>query len=193
MVNHGVSTGALFLLVGYLYERTHTRDLAAYGGLAKVTPALAAVFVVVTLSSIGLPGTNGFVGEFLILLGTFVAPMGTWSIPLIGPASKGVVLSVIAATGVILGAVYMLWLVQRVFFGPMRKAATHGLPDLTLREWLCVAPLLAAILVIGAYPMPFLSASQIPANDLIARVRPRAALQLRPQGAQLVVPPGGTR
>src|SRR3954463_14214429 len=136
MVNHGVSTGALFLLIGYLYERTHTRDLAAYGGLAKVTPALAAVFVVVTLSSIGLPGTNGFIGEFLILLGTFVAPMGTWSIPLIGPASKGVVLSVIAATGVILGAVYMLWLVQRVFFGPMRKAATHGLPDLTLREWL---------------------------------------------------------
>src|SRR5207248_3810932 len=78
MVNHGVSTGALFLLVGYLYERTHTRDLAAYGGLAKVTPALAAVFVVVTLSSIGLPGTNGFIGEFLILVGTFVAPMGSW-------------------------------------------------------------------------------------------------------------------
>ena len=193
MVNHGVSTGALFLLVGYLYERTHTRDLAAYGGLAKVTPALAAVFVVVTLSSIGLPGTNGFIGEFLILLGTFVAPMGTWSLPLLGSVSKGVLLSVIGSTGVILGAVYMLWLVQRVFFGPMRKAATHGLPDLSIREWLCVAPLLAAIIVIGAYPMPFLAASQIPANDLIARVRPRAALLPRPQGAQLMVPPGDAR
>jgi len=89
--------------------------------------------------------------------------------------------------------VYMLWLVQRVFFGPMRKAATHGLPDLTIREWLCVAPLLAAILVIGAYPMPFLSASQVPANDLVARVRPRAASQIRPQGAQLTVPPGEAR
>src|SRR5438067_13130489 len=121
MVNHGISTGALFLLIGYLYERTHTRDLAVYGGLAKAAPAFAAVFVVVTLSSIGLPGTNGFVGEFLILLGTFVAPMGSWTVPLVGSqVSIGVVLSVIAATGVILGAVYMLWLVQRVYFGPMR-------------------------------------------------------------------------
>jgi NADH-quinone oxidoreductase subunit M len=157
-----------------------------------VTPALAAVFVVVTLSSIGLPGTNGFIGEFLILLGTFIAPMGSWTL-FGGQVSKGILLSVVAATGVILGAVYMLWLVQRVFFGPLRKAATHGLPDLTFREWLCVAPLLCAIVVIGAYPMPFLSASQIPANDLIARVRPRAALLPRPQGAQLLVPPGAGR
>jgi NADH-quinone oxidoreductase subunit M len=192
MVNHGISTGALFLLIGFLYERTHTRDLAAYGGLAKVTPALAAVFVVVTLSSIGLPGTNGFIGEFLILLGTFIAPMGSWTL-FGGQVSKGVLLSVVAATGVILGAVYMLWLVQRVYFGPMRKAATHGLPDLSFREWLCVAPLLCAIVVIGVYPMPFLAASQIPANDLIARVRPRAGALPRPQGAQLFVPPGAGR
>src|SRR5207248_11656085 len=136
-------------------------------------------------STIGLPYTNGFFGEFLILLGTFVAPMGSETVPLVGSqVSTGVVLSVIAATRVILGAVYMHWLVPRVYFGPMRKAATHGLPDLTIREWLCVAPLLAAIIIIGAYPMPFLSASQIPASDLIARVRPRPALQLRPQGAQ---------
>src|ERR1700682_3153880 len=81
MVNHGISTGALFLLVGYLYERTHTRELSAYGGLAKVAPALTAAFVVVTLSSIGLPGTNGFIGEFLVLIGTFTAKdLGTWSI-----------------------------------------------------------------------------------------------------------------
>jgi NADH-quinone oxidoreductase subunit M len=183
MVNHGVSTGALFLLIGYLYERTHTRDLAAYGGLARVTPAMAAVFVIVTLSSIGLPGTNGFIGEFLILLGTFIAPMGNFGFLQL---PRGIVLSVIAATGVILGAVYMLWLVQRVFFGPVRKAASHGVPDLSVREWLCVAPLLCAIVVIGTYPMPFLSASRIPADELIARVRPRVGSLLRPQGAERI-------
>src|SRR5438093_1854704 len=99
MVNHGISTGALFLIVGYLYERTHTRELAAYGGLARVTPAIAATFLVITLSSIALPGTNGFVGEFLILSGTFV------SRNLRGATA----LAVVGATGVILGAVYMRW------------------------------------------------------------------------------------
>jgi NADH-quinone oxidoreductase subunit M len=182
MINHGISTGALFLLVGYLYERTHTRDMAAYGGLAKVAPAFAAVFVVVTLSSIGLPGTNGFVGEFLILVGTFVSGM-----------ANGKLLSTLGATGVILGAVYMLWLVQRVYFGPVRKAASHGFPDLTAREWFTVAPLLAAILVIGVYPMPFLSLSRAPADDLIARVagRSKAIVPVRPQGAQAPPVPGG--
>src|ERR1700694_5419943 len=111
MVNHGISTGALFLVVGMLYERTHTRELAAYGGIAKSTPALAAVFLVITLSSIGLPGTNGFVGEFLVLIGTFASRT-------IG----GAPLAVAGATGVILGAVYMLWMYQRVFFGPPHKA-----------------------------------------------------------------------
>jgi NADH-quinone oxidoreductase subunit M len=196
MVNHGISTGALFLLIGYLYERTHTRDLAAYGGLAKVAPAMAAVFVVVTLSSIGLPGTNGFVGEFLILAGTFVGQLGTWTVPGLSiQISKAHALSSLGATGVILGAVYMLWLVQRVFFGPVRKAASHGFPDLSLREWFTVAPLLAAILVIGVYPMPFLSLSRAPADDLIARVsgRSRPALPARPQGAQApAVPANGS-
>ena len=175
MVNHGISTGALFLMVGYLYERTHTRDLAAYGGLAIVSPAIAATFLVITLSSIGLPGTNGFVGEFLILSGTFV------SRSLRGATA----LSVAASTGVVLGAVYMLWMYQRVFFGPPRKAASHGVPDLTLREWLTVAPLLAAIVAIGFYPQPLLSAVKEPVDAFVQRLAPsprpgrRAALEMR--------------
>ena len=183
MVNHGVSTGALFLIVGYFYERTHTRDLSQYGGVARVAPAMSAVFLVVVLSSIGLPGTNGFIGEFLILVGTFAstAPLGN-----LGALPRGQVFSVIAATGVVLGAVYMLWMVQRVIFGPKRRAAEHGMTDLTLREWLTVVPLLAAILLIGLYPQPFLNASRVPAEELIQRVaRPRAA---RPQGAELQRP-----
>jgi NADH-quinone oxidoreductase subunit M len=180
MVNHGVSTGALFLMVGYFYERTHTRDLPQYGGVARVAPAMAAVFLVIVLSSIGLPGTNGFIGEFLILVGTFTSPFGT-------PGSaRGQVLAIIGATGVILGAVYMLWMVQRVLFGPKRRVAEHGMPDLTVREWVTVAPLLAAILIIGVYPQPFLNATRVPADDLIQRVvRSRPA---RPRGAMLQPP-----
>ena len=160
MVNHGISTGALFLMVGYLYERTHTRDLAAYGGLATVAPAIAATFLVITLSSIGLPGTNGFVGEFLVLIGTFTSRVIAGAVPL----------AVIGATGVILGAVYMLWVYQRVFFGPPRKAAGHGLQDLTVREWFTVAPLLLAIVVIGIAPQPLLSAIKEPVDSFVQRV-----------------------
>jgi len=160
MVNHGISTGALFLMVGYLYERTHTRDLAAYGGLATVTPAIAATFLVITLSSIGLPGTNGFVGEFLVLAGTFTSRALAGAVPL----------AVVGATGVILGAVYMLWVYQRVFFGPPRKAAGHGLQDLTVREWFTVAPLLLAIVVIGFAPQPLLSAIKEPVDAVVQRV-----------------------
>ena len=182
MVNHGISTGALFLLIGYLYERTHTRDLAAYGGLASVTPAMAAVFVVVTLSSIGLPGTNGFVGEFLILSGTFISHQLSGAIPL----------AVVATSGVILGAVYMLWLVQRVFFGPPRKAAAHGLADLSLREWITVAPLLLAIVGIGFYPQPLLTAMKEPVEAFVQRVSSpgKVVVPVRPQGAELQPAPG---
>jgi NADH-quinone oxidoreductase subunit M len=177
MVNHGVSTGALFLIVGYFYERTHTRDLPQYGGVARVAPAMAAVFLVVVLSSIGLPGTNGFVGEFLILIGTFTSQLGP------AGSSRWQWLAVVGATGVILGAVYMLWMVQRVLFGPKRRVAEHGMPDLTVREWFTVAPLLALILIIGVYPQPFLAASRVPAEDLIQRVvRNKPA---RPRGAML--------
>ena len=182
MVNHGISTGALFLMIGYLYERTHTRDLAAYGGLAAVTPAIAAAFLVITLSSIGLPGTNGFVGEFLILIGTYTAKeLGSWQ--LFGVVfAKGPTLSIFAATGVVLGAVYMLWMYQRVFFGPPRKAASHGLTDLTFREWLTVAPLLLAIVVIGAFPQPLIDAVKQPVGEFVQRVsRPEAARPRPPQ------------
>src|SRR4051812_39587891 len=170
MVNHGISTGALFLMIGYLYERTHTRELSAYGGLAQVTPAIAATFLVITLSSIGLPGTNGFIGEFLILIGTFTSK----------DLSNAMWLSVVAATGVILGAVYMLWVYQRVFFGPPRKAASHGLDDLSLREWCTVAPLLVAIVWIGFQPQPLLNAIKDPVDAFVQRVTrppnvPRAA------------------
>ena len=178
MVNHGISTGALFLMIGYLYERTHTRDLAAYGGLARVTPAIAATFLVITLSSIGLPGTNGFIGEFLVLLGTFTSREISGAVPL----------AVVAATGVILGAVYMLWMYQRVFWGPPRKAASHGLADLNVREWLTVAPLLAAIVWIGFFPQPLLSTMKEPVDAFVARVshaprRAEAPPVLRPAPA----------
>jgi NADH-quinone oxidoreductase subunit M len=187
MVNHGISTGALFLMIGYLYERTHTRELAAYGGLAKVAPALTAAFVVITLSSIGLPGTNGFIGEFLVLIGTYTAKdLGVWSIGSM-EFQKGITLSVFAATGVVLGAVYMLWMVQRVFFGPERKAASHGIADLSVREWFTVAPLLLAIVWIGFQPQPLLDAIKRPVDEFVQRVgrpaAPRALGPARPGGA----------
>jgi NADH-quinone oxidoreductase subunit M len=179
MVNHGISTGALFLMIGMLYERTHTRELAAYGGVARVAPAIAATFLVITLSSIGLPGTNGFIGEFLILIGTFTSKELNGALPL----------AVVGATGVILGAVYMLWMYQRVFFGPERKAASHGLEDLSVREWCTVAPLLAAIVWIGFYPQPLLSVVKEPVDAFVQRV---SRLSARPR-AQAAPPPGSIR
>jgi len=184
MVNHGISTGALFLMVGYLYERTHTRELAAYGGLASVAPAIAAVFVVITLSSIGLPGTNGFVGEFLILSGTFISK------EMAGAAA----LSVVATSGVVLGAVYMLWMVQRVFFGPKRKAAAQNMADLSVREWFTVAPLLFAIVAIGLYPQPLLSAIREPVDAFVQRVsQPPRAQPRKAEDAVPALPPPGAQ
>ena len=141
MLSHGLSTGALFLLVGVLYERRHTRAIAEYGGLAKVIPGFAFVFMVVTFSSIGLPGLNGFVGELLVLLGAFER----WPIA-----------TAFAATGVILGAVYMLWVYQRVVFGPLSNHANRDLKDLTRAEITYLAPILALIVIMGVYPGPFL-------------------------------------
>jgi NADH-quinone oxidoreductase subunit M len=143
MVNHGVSTGALFLLVGMLYDRRHTRLIADFGGIAKTIPAYAAIFVIVSLSSIGLPGTNGFVGEFLILLGTFMTEGRVWFV-------------VFGATGVILAAVYMLWMVQRVFFGSIRHTDNEGLHDLSLREYVVLIPFVLVIFGVGLFPKPFL-------------------------------------
>jgi len=152
MLNHGVSTGALFLLVGVLYERTHDRNIWAYGGLAKSMPVFAVVFITVALSSAGLPGTNGFVGEFLTLLGAFkwgavqhAGGMGFF---------QSYALVALAATGVILGAVYLLWMIERVFFGKATQKRRANLPDLTMREMAVFAPLLIAIFWLGIYPKP---------------------------------------
>ncbi|HET6438891.1 MAG TPA: NADH-quinone oxidoreductase subunit M [Anaeromyxobacter sp.] len=158
MLNHGISTGALFLLVGLLYERRHTRQISEYGGLGKVTPVIAAVFLVVTLSSIGLPGTNGFVGEFLIL-------SGTWLSRLRAPA----LMAALAAVGVILGAVYMLFLVERVFFGPVRQQENRQLRDMSFREGLVLLPMVVLILVMGLRPQPFLEPVRAPVDRLVQR------------------------
>jgi NADH-quinone oxidoreductase subunit M len=158
MLNHGISTGGLFLLVGLLYERRHTREIAEYGGLARQTPRIAALFVIVTLSSIGLPGTNGFVGEFLILSGTWLSRL-----------AGGPVIAALAAVGVILGAVYMLRLVERVFYGPIRKDENRALADLTVREGFVLAPMIALILVMGLVPGPFLRPVKPSVDRLVAR------------------------
>jgi NADH-quinone oxidoreductase subunit M len=141
MLNHGVSTGALFLLVGVVYERRHTRLIADFGGLWKVIPVYSVIFLVVMLSSIGLPGTNGFIGEFLVLLGAF---------------KHQVAWAALAATGVILSACYMLWMFQRVVFGPVTHEENRKLSDLSFRERLVFAPLLVLIFWMGCAPQPFL-------------------------------------
>jgi NADH-quinone oxidoreductase subunit M len=147
MVNHGISTGALFLLVGVIYDRRHTRMIDEFGGLAKVMPVYAAIFVIVTMASVGVPGTNGFVGEFMVISGAFVSErLGVFS----GIQTVG------AAAGVILAAVYMLGVVQKMFFGPLTNPKNKHLPDLTRREILALAPLVAMIFVIGLFPGVFL-------------------------------------
>ncbi|MCP3857054.1 MAG: NADH-quinone oxidoreductase subunit M [Actinomycetia bacterium] len=154
MVNHGLSTGALFLLVGMLYERRHTREIAELNGLQKVAPVMAAVFTLVMLSSIGLPGLNGFPGEFLILLGSFSAHRW-WT--------------VVAAAGVIIAALYLLWAYQRVFHGAPQEADLDT-PDLSLREGLVLAPLLALIVFLGVYPKPMLERMEPAIEALVAHV-----------------------
>jgi len=153
MVNHGISTGALFLLVGMVYERTHTRAITDYGGIAAKMPVFATFFVIVTLSSIGLPGTNGFAGEFMILSGAFlealpIAPWDAWN-------GLAIVCAVVATTGVLLGAIYMLSMVRRVFFGPLTNADNEELADLSPREIGVLMPLVVLIFAIGFFPRTF--------------------------------------
>ena len=159
MVNHGVSTGALFLLVGMIYERRHTREISELGGLQKPAPLLAAVFMVVMLSSVGLPGLNGFVGELLVLLGAFNAHRW-WA--------------VVAAAGVILAAVYLLWAYQRVFHGPA-SGANAETPDLRWREGLLMAPFIAAIVFMGVYPKPVIERVEPAVDAIIAHVEDNVA------------------
>jgi NADH-quinone oxidoreductase subunit M len=141
MLNHGLSTGALFLLVGMIYDRRHTRLIEEFGGLWKQLPIFSALLLFVTLSSIGLPGLNGFIGEFLILLGSFAVTPG-WTAA--------------AATGIVLGAIYMLWMFRRVIFGPLTNPSNQNLQDLDGRELLLLAPIVVLIIVMGVYPKPFL-------------------------------------
>ena len=154
-INHGVSTGALFLLVGVVYERRHTREISEYGGLSKVMPAYAAVFLVMTMSSIGLPTLNGFIGEILILQGVFV---------------EHKVWAAFAATGIVLGAAYMLWLYQRTMFGTVDNPKNENLPDLNLREWATFTPLLILAVWIGLYPKPFIDRLDTSVAHVMSRV-----------------------
>jgi NADH-quinone oxidoreductase subunit M len=159
MVNHGLSTGALFLVVGVLYERRHTRLIAEFGGLSARMPVYAAVFLVMALSSIGLPGLNGFIGEFMILLGVFPV---SW------------LWTAVAATGIILGAGYMLWLYQRVMFGKIVHPVNESLKDLTLREFATFLPLLILVFWIGIFPKPFLDVIDKPVERIVRIVNPAA-------------------
>lgn len=159
MINHGLSTGALFLLVGMIYERTHTREIAKYGGIAKIVPLFSVALMVASLSSMGLPGLNGFVGEFLILLGSFQsAVLGSWWF------------TVLASTGVIFAAVYLLWMYQRVVFGEVKNPHLNDLTDLTSREILVLIPIFIFIVWIGFFPNTFLKLSETSSQGLIDQV-----------------------
>jgi NADH-quinone oxidoreductase subunit M len=146
-----------------LYERRHTRMIQDFGGLARIVPVFTAAFLIATLSSIGLPGLNGFVGEFLILVGTFRVNM---------------LYAVLATAGIILAAVYMLWMFQRVMFGPVTQEANRGLVDLTPREMAVLAPVLALIVWIGIYPQPFLRTTEAAVAQLLVRVQERKELRV---------------
>ncbi|MBW1808472.1 MAG: NADH-quinone oxidoreductase subunit M [Deltaproteobacteria bacterium] len=173
MINHGISTGLLFLLVGIIYERRHTREISEFGGLAKQMPWYATCFMIATLASIGLPGTNGFIGEFLVLIGTFNSD----ALPFIfGSSSAGYILATVAGLGVILGAVYMLWMVQRVFFGPLKNPKNQKLKDLSLREAIVMLPLILLIFLIGLFPNLLLGRMEKSINSFIKDVRERSRI-----------------
>jgi NADH-quinone oxidoreductase subunit M len=171
MISHGVSTGALFFLIGMVYERRHSRLIADFGGIAAVMPGFAAVLTFVSLSSVGLPATNGFIGEFLVLLGSF---------------QTHPVAATIATTAVILAAAYLLWALKRILYGPVTSEENRGLTDLTRREYLVLAPLLALILWLGLYPQPVLRRMEPAARAYIEKVQARAHAQ--PELAATVEP-----
>jgi NADH-quinone oxidoreductase subunit M len=182
MVNHGLSTGALFLLVGMVYDRRHTRLIADYGGLWQQTPVFAVFFLIVMFASIGLPGLNGFVGEFLILLGAFETQR---------------VFAVLAALGVILGAVYMLWLYQRMMFGDITHEANRRLTDLSGREIALLVPMVLLMFWIGIYPGTFLRQTDAASAHLFEQMRGKQVLAWqvdnRPPGVPFLTTAGGRR
>src|SRR5256885_1073734 len=159
MISYGISTGALFFLIGMIYERRHTRLIEDYGGIARVVPLFATLLTVVSLSSIGVPGTNGFVGEFLVLLGSF---------------RTHPVLSLISATAVIFAAAYLLWAIQRIIFNPLDKPENEHIPDLNRRELALMVPLIAGIVWLGVYPAPVLRRMEGAATRFVEHVESRA-------------------
>jgi NADH-quinone oxidoreductase subunit M len=176
MISHGISTGALFLLIGMIYERSHTRQIEDYGGIARVVPLFSLILTVVALSSIGLPGLNGFVGEFLVLLGSF----GTY------PWATG-----IATTGVIFAAAYLLWALQRMIFNRLDKPDNERLLDLTPRELAVLVPLLVGIVWLGLYPGPILRRMEPASRRFVESVQPGARTTTADAG--VVVTPRGPR
>jgi NADH-quinone oxidoreductase subunit M len=183
MLAHGVSTGGLFLIVGMLSDRRHTRQIAEFGGLKAVMPRLVGAFLLVTLASVALPGMNGFVGEFLILL-------GTWGSSAFRNAS---VFTAVAAVGVILSAVYMLWMFQRVNYGPVTNDRNRGLRDLSVREWCVIAPVCALAIFMGVLPGVFLKpmepAVRRTVEQIVGSARPANARALSPVPPAAALPP----
>ena len=157
MINHGLSTGGLFLLVGIMYEQRHTREIAAYGGIAKVVPVYAAMFLIIALASMGLPMLNGFIGEFLILQGIFQV---NW------------IYAAFAVSGIVLGAAYLLWLYQRLMFGKLDRDENRALADVTSRENATLIPIVALCIFIGVYPKPFLDKLEVPVANIVERLDP---------------------
>ena len=173
MVNHGLSTGALFLIVGLIYDRRHTRLISELGGLSKQMPVYATLFAIIMLSSMGLPGLNGFIGEFLILVGAFKANY-LWA--------------AFAVSGIVLGAAYMLWLYQRTMFGALENPKNAALPDLSPREMTTLVPIVIMCFWIGLYPSPFLSRMEASVNFILARIHNE-----QPVAAQPVLSPERSR
>jgi len=155
MLSHGLVSGALFLVVGVIYDRLHTREIAVYGGLSNNMPGYALLFMLFTMASVGLPGTSGFVGEFVSLLGTYQA--SSWA-------------AIAGTTGIILGACYMLWLYWRICFGEARTPEAAAMPDLNIREWWCLAPIALAVLWMGVYPESFIRPMRNDVGRLLVRL-----------------------
>jgi NADH-quinone oxidoreductase subunit M len=170
MLSHGLVSGALFLVVGVIYDRLHTREIAAYGGLSNNMPGYALLFMVFTMASVALPGTSGFVGEFLSLIGTY--QVSSWA-------------AIAGTTGIILSACYMLWLYWRICFGAARTPEAAAMPDLSLREWWLLAPIALAVLWMGIYPESFLRPMRADVARIVTRLE-RAA----PVGDSHIVLPG---
>jgi NADH-quinone oxidoreductase subunit M len=165
MLNHGISTGALFLLVGFLYERRHSLEIVDYGGVATVAPWLSTVFLITTLASIGLPMLNNFIGEFLVLQGS---------------AQVNIVWTVFASLGAILSACYMLWLYQRVFYGNASEEVEHHITELTGREWACIVPLIVMMVWMGTYTQTFLTPVTKATAQLLSQTTPRINVMRAP-------------